>query len=342
MLEVVSAGLYSTIQDTGREGYGHLGVPPSGACDPWGYMQANVLAETGPPAAALEMTVVGPEVLVRENCMVALGGSDLGAYVPEELRPLEPGRAHRVRAGTHLTFDPAKQRHGPRGARGYLALAGGIDVPDVLGSASTYVPAGIGGIEGRPIRQGDLLRPRRRGDLRAVGRVWPTHVAPAPYPRAGSPAVLRTVEGPHAHLFGGSTVDWLARTEWMVGGDADRAGVRLTPRSVGEAGSDAASTSEIVSMPVVWGAIQVPPDSDPIVLLADHQTVGGYPVAAVVIRADWPVLGQLLPGQTVSFEAIGHEDARSEYTLQLGALARAAAHPEAGDEWISAADRAEG
>ena len=289
--EVIEGGLTTTIQDGGRPDWAHLGVPPSGACDPWSLAIANVLVGGDPMAAAIEMTLVGPTLVARESTVIGLAGADLGGRIVGGRRLL-PGRSHRIGAGETIAFPG----DGPdRRARAYLALPGGIDAPEVLGSRSTCLAAGFGGIDGRPLRHGDVVvRQGFRGPLLGE-RVWPSD------PNAAAPTggtVLRVVAGP------APGVEGLVAAPWRVGREADRVGLRLDggPLPDGIAG-------EVVSHGTTWGAIQVPPDGRPIVLGADHQTTGGSPVVAVVITADRPALGQLRPGAEVRLQAVSRDDA---------------------------------
>ena len=297
--EVLDGGLATTVQDAGRPDWAHLGVPPSGACDPWSLAVANVLLGNDPGAAALEMTLVGPTLVARRSTVIGLAGADLGARV-EGGRRLPPGRSHRIEAGETIVLpgDGADPR-----TRGYLAIPGGIDVPEVLGSRSTCLAAGFGGVEGRPLRPGDIVR---GGETLPEERVWPSE----PTEAAGGEVVLRVVAGP------APGAEALAGIPWRVGREADRVGLRLDggPLPAGIAG-------EIVSHGVTWGAVQVPPDGRPIVLGADHQTTGGYPVVAVVITADRPLLGQLRPGTEVRLQAIGRDEALGALRQQRGAFA---------------------
>lgn len=313
MLEVLETGLLDTIQDAGRPDLAPLGVPPGGACDPWGLAVANALAGNAPDAPALEMTVAGPSLLAQAACVVALAGADLGGRLVGEGRPLAPGTAHLVRAGDRLVFAGGDGG----GARAYLALAGGIDVPRVLGSASTCLAGGFGGIEGRPLRAGDRLVPARAGDLSAAGRRWPAAVplGPPHDPDLASP--VRVVPGPHADRFAPGTLETLLATAWEVDPRSDRTGLRLTGPPL-----PGADTGELVSLPMTWGAVQVPPDGRPIVLLADHPTVGGYPVLAVAVRADRPLLGQLCPGDPVRFELTSIDRARTAARAEHALLGR--------------------
>jgi antagonist of KipI len=332
ILEVLEPGLLTTIQDGGRPGYAHLGVPVSGACDPWGLAQANLLAGNQPNVAAIELTIAGPELRVLIDCVVGIGGADLGAHVPEEFRDLLPGAAHRLRGGTTVRFRAAagNRSSSPRaGIRSYVALPGGVDVPNVLGSAATCLAGGFGGLEGRAMRMGDRIGSLRVGDLAQAGRTWPLRVGRPPY----GPGALRVVRGPHATALGDEVRDWLLATEWHVQEESDRSGVRLVADREPPGRMD-----EIVSLPMVSGAVQLPPDGRPIILLADHQTVGGYPVAAVVIRADWPRLGQLAPGSTVRFELVEVGEAERAWREQQDGLRAAAQALGQTEAWDALAD----
>ncbi|MEO7119027.1 MAG: biotin-dependent carboxyltransferase family protein, partial [Candidatus Limnocylindrales bacterium] len=246
--------------------------------------------------AVLEMSLLGPELAVRETCVIGLAGADLGGEVVEEGRRLRPGSVTVVEAGTTLRFPEAHD-----GCRAYLGLAGGIDVPLMLGSRSTCLVGRFGGIdgEGRPVRAGDLLRPTEPGGATATAspdRVWPGPAGGA----IGSDAVatVRVVAGPHLDRFPGGVLDRLASAKWTASVRSDRMGVRLEGDALPGAGG------ELVSLPMVWGAIQVTAGGQPIVLLADHQTVGGYPVPAVVASVDRPVIGQLRAGDRIRFEPV--------------------------------------
>jgi biotin-dependent carboxylase-like uncharacterized protein len=277
-------------------------VPPSGACDPWSLAVANVLLGGDPGTAALEMTLVGPTLVARRSTVIGLAGADLGGRVVGGRR-LPPGRSHRIEAGETIAFPG----DGPDArARAYLAVPGGIDVPEVLGSRSTCLAAGFGGLDGRPLRPGDIVR---GGESLPPERVWPSDSAGA----TGGETLLRIIAGPAPGIEG------LVAASWRVGREADRVGLRLDggPLPEGIAG-------EVVSHGVTWGAIQVPPDGRPIVLDADHQTTGGYPVVAVVITADRSLLGQLRPGADLQLKAIGRDEALGALREQRAAFAESA------------------
>jgi antagonist of KipI len=298
VLRVIDPGLLATIQDAGRPGYESLGVPVGGACDPWSLGVANALVGNEPSAPAIEVTLLGTGWEVVEDVVLGLAGADLGASVPEDRRQLEPGRAHLVREGRQLRFDGAVGGGGT-GARAYVALPGGVDVPQVLGGRGTCLRGGFGGLDGRALLPGDELAPVRRADLRAAGRRWR---GPA-WPPQARPAVARILAGPHVDVVAAGALDDLVSTTWTVDPRSDRSGVRLVPVEE-TAALLAAPSEELVSQPMTWGAVQLTPDGTPICLLADHGTVGGYPVVACVITADRAVIGQLAPGESVRFELV--------------------------------------
>ncbi|MFH0751079.1 MAG: biotin-dependent carboxyltransferase family protein [Chloroflexota bacterium] len=326
MLEVVDPGLLMVLQDGGRPGHEDLGIPPSGACDGWGLAVANLLADAPLDGVAIEVTLGGAELLVVETCAVSLAGADLGAE-RDDGRPLRPDATHRLPAGSRFRFLGSA-----RGARAYVGLAGGIVAARVLGSAATHVQGGLGGLDGRALRAGDRLVPVRRGDLAAAGRGWPTRIAPHP---AAAARPIRFVPGPDLASLPDGTPDALAATAWRVAGACDRMGIRLN-------GSPLPAGAEIVSQPVVPGAIQVPADGQPLVIMVDGPTVGGYPVVGVVPRAELPRLGQLRPGDEVRFAPQEAEEARGARREQRRLLAVATDALHADAVWHRLAEHAGG
>ena len=292
ILELLDGGLLTTVQDAGRPDWTHLGVPVGGPADPWGLAVANLLAGNDAADAVLELTLVGPRLVAREGGVIGLAGADLGARVVGGRR-LEAGRSHRIVEGEELAFDRADGGGRGRplgGARAYVALAGGADVPPVLGSRSTCLAGGFGGLDGRALRAGDHVRSRPSDARRpaADGLVWPNEDGAIDDTTRAAPVTLRALPGPAAGL--GS----LTGTTWRVAAAADRVGVRLE-------GHDLAPDigGEALTHGLPWGAVQVPPDGNPIILGPDHQTTGGYRVPAVVISADLRLVGQLRPGDEV-------------------------------------------
>ncbi len=347
MLEVVSPGALLTLQDRGRPGLAHLGVPPSGPADPWSYEVAILLADGRPDGAgdassaavsavrpvngsgpvALEVTLGGTRLRAIETCAVALSGGDLGAELDDGTR-LAPGRVHRVAAGAEIGFA------GGTGMRAYLGLPGGIDARLVLGSASTCVAAALGGIDGRPLRAGDVIAPVRRGHLDAVGRTWPAALAPHP---ARSVDPIAFVPGPDLRHLHRRAVEAFRARSWRVADACDRMGIRLEPHDGVEA---LAPGREILSHPMLPGAIQVPADGRPVILFVDGPTIGGYPVIGVVPRWEWPRLGQLRPGYGVRFAAQDAGSARAAWDRQRAALAAGTARAGADLVWERLADGA--
>ena len=328
MLEVLAGGLLTSVQDGGRPDFVDLGVPIGGACDRWSLAEANLLLGNGPTAAALELTLDGPELAVRATLVVGLAGADLGAVVVEEGRRLAPGAAHLVHGGTRLAFSG-----GDRGARAYLAVPGGVDVPRVLGGRGTCLAGGFGGLAGRALRAGDRISAARPTDRSAAGRTWPpggyAPTAPAPVRLLRGPASLAAhVPGAYRALLGG---------EWHVGAAADRMGIRII--GPGLAAGRNARAAPFVSAGVLPGAVQWPPGGEPIVLLAAAQTVGGYPVVAVVAQADLPRLGQLRPGDPVQFEPIGFAAAQAALAARRAELEAGARAVLGGDPWEALVDQ---
>lgn len=290
---VVRAGMFTTVQDMGRVGQRGRGVPLGGATDAFSLRVANIVVGNDERAAGLEFTLLGPELRFEVDTVIALAGADFG----------QPrGRPLQVRAGETLKLGAAAS-----GCRGYLAVAGGIAVPPVLGSRSTYVRAGLGGWQGRALRDGDLLpvgtAPRApTGRWRIDERIWPAYSAVP---------CIRVLPGAQAEQF----PDTWTEGEWQVTPQSDRMGLRLRGPALRRS-----VTGDLVSSPVVPGTIQVPPDGQPIVLLADAQTIGGYPQLGQAIAADLPLLAQVRPGDTVRFRLVSIDEAHGAVLAQEKAL----------------------
>jgi antagonist of KipI len=277
-MKIIRAGMHTTVQDLGRPGHRAAGVPLSGAMDAFALRVANLLVGNPENAAALEFTLVGPELEFAADTVVALGGVEwegVPSWTPV-----------RVRAGERVRLGVSR-----RGARGYLAVAGGIDVPPVLGSRSTCLRGGFGGHHGRTLRDGDVLPVA--AVARSMGNHWrmDARILPAYSDRP----TVRVVRGAQGGEFGGA----LFETGFKVSAQSDRMGLRLVGAKLVRA-----SNEDLVSSAVAPGTIQVPPDGQPIVLMADAQTIGGYPQAAHVISADLPLMAQLRPGDTVKFAEV--------------------------------------
>lgn len=321
MLEVLEPGALSTVQDRGRPGYLDQGVPRSGALDGWSLAAANLLVGNPVGAAALEVTALGPVFAVRTTGVIAIAGADLEATIPEEGRALAPGGSYLVRAGTTLRFGAAAA-----GLRAYLALPGGIAVEALLGSASTCLPGGFGGLDGRALRPGDVLAPTRASTAAPAGRRWPSGVFD---PLDPTPLAVIPTADPAGVAAG--ALEALLASAWTVSPRSDRAGVRLD----GAALSTDPQAGTLVSRGMVPGAIQLPPGGQPIVLLADGPTVGGYPVAAVVAGDDLSRLAQRSAGMEVRFVAATASGARAMARERAAGLAAAADRLRHSDPWES-------
>ena len=282
MIEVLDPGALTTIQDLGRPGWAHLGVPRSGAADARSLRLANRLVANPEDAPALETTLVGPKLRLDAAVVVALTGASVDARAGG--RSVAMNAPIYLRAGEILVVGPARD-----GLRTYLAVRGGLACPLTLGSAATDLLTGLGP---RPLRAGDRL---------GVGpspRAFPdVDVAPVAAPAAEP--TLSLVFGPRADWFTTQAWDRLTRSRYTVSDTSNRIGLRLVGPAL-----ERSRDGELKSEGLVAGALQVPPNGRPILLLCDHPTTGGYPVIAVVASRDLPAAGQLRPGQHVRFRAV--------------------------------------
>lgn len=304
-IRVLAPGLLTTVQDLGRMGYQHLGVPVSGAMDPFALRVANLLVGNDTGNAALEITLAGPTLRFdTEDALLALAGADLGALLDDRW-PVPPWRPVRARCGTTLSF-----RGGESGCRAYLAVAGGLAVPPVLGSRSTFVRAALGGVEGRALRAGDVLplgappplsqriaARIRHGDAPAAVTRW--GAAHSFRPAYSAAPTVRLLAGSHTNLLTPDARALLHEAEFTVSPRSDRMGYRLAgPRL------ELAAPVEVLSEAVAFGTVQLPPDGQPIVLMADRQPTGGYPRIGEVASVDLPLLAQLRPGDALRFQPV--------------------------------------
>jgi antagonist of KipI len=295
-ITVIRAGPMTTVQDAGRPGHRAEGVPVGGAADLFALRLANLLVGNPEDAAVLECTLAGPTLEFAEDTTLAVGGAEF-AGVPS-WQPMV------VRAGGRLVLGPCR-----RGCRGYVAIAGGIDVPVVLGSRSTYLRAHLGGHEGRALRDGDRLT-AGAWVLPHAAKHW--RIDPQVLPPYSEAPTLRVLRGAQWDDFDANAL----AAEFGVTPVSDRMGIRLSgPRLIRRRGR------ELLSSAVAPGTIQVPPDGHPIVLLADAQTIGGYPRLAHVIGVDLPLAAQLRPGARVRFQEVTLAEAHGLRRLQERTLA---------------------
>lgn len=296
-ITVLRPGLLMTVQDRGRHGHQHVGLCPGGAMDVVSLTVANALVGNPADAAAIEITVLGPDLEFDADTLIALAGADFEASIPAN-RPVW------LPAGSRVSITRAL-----RGARAYLAVAGGIDVPAVLGSRSTYIPGRFGGFEGRVLKRGDRLPlvddcARLSGERFAALKHKREHSVrwsvPPPTVPDREPILLHAMEGEHFGLFDPTTQRTFFDTVWKIGPESNRMGFRLVGVTLAQAGAE-----EILSGPTALGSVQVPANGVPIALMADHQTTGGYPRIAEIASADVPRLAQLGPNGTLHFARCG-------------------------------------
>jgi KipI family sensor histidine kinase inhibitor len=287
-LTIARPGLFTTIQDQGRWGHQASGVSVSGALDLVSHRVANLLVGNPADAATLEVTLVGPELTIEQETTIAIAGADLQASIDGAAVPM--GAATTCRPGSVLRFGERAS-----GARAYVAFDGGIDSPIVLGSRATHIGAALGGVDGRALMTGDRLAlgpPTRTRTVRSTGAMKGSQ------PTAGTAggARLRVLPGPQDDFFAESTFTLLERTRFIVTPQSNRMGYRLSGTTLPRI-----PKREMISDAAFVGGLQVPPSGEPILLMSDRQTTGGYPQMATVITADLPLAGQLAPGDWVEF-----------------------------------------
>lgn len=298
-LKIVKPGILTTVQDLGRWGHQSEGIPVAGAMDLEALRFGNVMLGNAENAAALEVTILGPEIVTGGHGLALFAGADLGFSVNSQ--EIGSWRAVVVKSGDVLSF------RGPKaGCRGYLCFCGGIDVPIIMGSRSTYTRAKIGGYEGRALKQGDMLR---TGEPYAAWRRLEGFTLPDDLRPVYSPdKPLKILKGLQSDAFTKLGQETLFSSEYTISTETDRMGSRFEgpPIEHGEKGAD------IISDGIPMGAVQIPGHGTPIAMLADRQTTGGYTKVGVLSPASIQALVQRMPGSTVRFEACTMEDAVAE------------------------------
>ncbi len=310
MLEILSPGFLTTIQDLGRHGTERFGVPVSGAMDAFALRAANSLVGNSPDAAGLEFTLQAPVLRAWEDCLLAAAGPSVRLWV--DGRRLPPWMAVFVRRGWRVQLEIGA-------GWGYLAAAGGVDTPPVMGSRATYVRAGLGGLDGRALQAGDMLplgqpAPRAADFFSRAGTRLPPSALP--YDPPGEACVtLDAIPGPQEEAFTPTAVQVFYESEYILSVQSDRMGYRLEGPLL-----EHAAPADILSEGVALGAVQVPADGRPIILLADRQTTGGYTKIATLASASLPRLVQCPPGEgQVRFRRVSVEQAQAAWK---GLLAR--------------------
>lgn len=295
-MTVISPGLLTTIQDAGRKGYQASGFAVSGCMDMEAFQDANMLVNNPLDEAVIEMQYMGGSFLFDCDTYTALTGADMQADLNGS--SIVPGRAYRIHPGDVLTCHTAGE-----GRFSYLAVAGGFDIPAVLGSKSTNLKCGIGGLEGRALIAGDSIEL-----VRETKELLDEYLKQLPRPRYEKNIELRVVAGPQEARFTETGIRTFYETQYTVSAESDRMGYRLTGKEI-----ESISGVDIISDGIALGAVQVTPRGMPMVLLADRQTTGGYAKIGTVISTDLPRLVQCMPGTRVSFQKITVEEARAIY-----------------------------
>ena len=300
-LKIIQPGMLSTIQDRGRYGYQRSGMPTAGAMDTFALRAANALLGNDDNAACIEITVLGPRIELLADTHVAVTGANVSPRLDGD--PIPMWQAVPVSKGSRLEFRSPKD-----GMRAYLAVGGGIDVPQVMGSRATYMKAAIGGIEGRPLRAGDILNALAS---EATGSPNTLALSKEEVPTYGSSHVLRVVLGPQKQAFTQRGIDTFINSTYAVSINSDRMGYRLEGEPI-----EHTDGPDVISDGTPLGAIQVPGDGQPIILLADRGTTGGYTKIATVITSDLSKVAQAMPGHTVAFRSVSVEEAQAAYRAQ--------------------------
>jgi antagonist of KipI len=298
-LVVEAPGLLTTVQDLGRVGFGALGVSPSGAADTIATRLGNLLVGNPPGAALLEMTLLGGNFVFPNGAIIALTGADFGPSL--ERRPLEMWTTYEVDPGMKLKLGATKNY-----ARCYLAVAGGIRVAPILGSAATHLMSGLGGFQGRALRKGDVLQIGARKKKVSLKKV-----SPAALLNLKPRKKLRVTDGPQSELFSDEAKRAFFQSTFCVSEESNRLGIRLDGPKLPATGA-----AEMITEGVTLGAIQITPSGQPIILSVEQQTTGGYPKIANVIGVDLHRLGQLRPRDEIRFERTSLAVARSLWIEQ--------------------------
>lgn len=301
---VLNPGMLTTVQDMGRVGYQRFGVPVSGVMDPRAAAIANILVGNPQNEAVLECTMLGPQLKFEEPEVIAITGGDLSPTLDGQ--SIGTYRAVQIKAGQTLRFGAPKG-----GCRAFIAFAGGLDIPPVMGSSSTYLKAKIGGFHGRKLEKGDQLPLRApAAELRNMGQ---RSITPEFVPRGEY--TLHVVMGPQDDAFTPEGVETFLSQTYTVTPEFDRMGCRLDGPVVQHKAS-----GDIISDGISFGAIQVPSAGKPIIMLSDRQTTGGYTKIANVMTADFRILAQLKAGDKIRFQKVSIQFAEDALLAQRAAL----------------------
>ncbi len=307
-VHITKSGWLTTVQDLGRWGFQSLGVSVAGAMDPYSHRLANAMAGNSADAATLEVTLVGPELVFEDERLVAIAGARFDVSLDGTSVPAASAMV--VPAGATLRFGRRV-----RGARAYLAVAGGIATPKFLGSRATHLPSAMGGVDGRALRAGDRLPLGPVTSRPAPERLAPTPAGHTDRDLPDGRATLRVLPGPQTERFAADALDTLQSAPYSITANSNRMGFRLDGPPLSHAHG-----ADVISDSTPLGVLQVPASGQPILLMADRQTAGGYPKLATVISADIGLAGQLGPGDAVSFAECSPRDALAALIAQERSL----------------------
>ncbi|MEW9501024.1 biotin-dependent carboxyltransferase family protein [Jeotgalibacillus marinus] len=309
MIRVKEPGLLSTVQDEGRHGFQQFGVITSGVMDPFALRIANLLVGNDEKEAAIEVTLTGPTIEFEEDALIAICGADFSAVLDEE--PLPLWRPVVVKKGSTLHMKFSKT-----GCRAIIAMGGGLDLPFIMNSKSTYVRAGIGGFDGRAFDKGDVIngkplsktssqivRSLTKKTRKALTAKW--SISSVYLAELYNRKTIRVIKGRQYDDFSAESQQDFWNEQYKLSSQSDRMGFRLNGPNLERIVSE-----DLLSEAVAFGTIQVPSDGQPIILLADRQTIGGYPKMGQVASVDLPALAQKKPGETMQFQEVSHQEAQ--------------------------------
>jgi len=296
LLEILFPGIQTSVQDLGRFGYGHYGVAPSGALDSFALRIANLLVDNRADQACIETMLLGPVIKALDDVVIAVTGGNLQPR--RNKQPIEMWRSQLLKKDDILSFSSCLG-----GFRAYIAVAGGIGVPPVMGSRSTNLSSSFGGLQGRTLEKNDILISENNCQHMKTGA---RRLEPALIPIYPSNWLLRVIWGPQDDHFPNASRDRFLSATYKMLSDSDRTGIRLEGAAIRHKADISAS---IISEGVISGSVQIPGDGKPIIILGETVT-GGYRKIATVISADLPLLGQIKPGDDVHFKAVSLEQAR--------------------------------
>jgi len=299
MITVVKPGLLTTIQDLGRYGYQRFGVLVNGVMDAYSHRITNLLVGNSESTPTLEVTLIGPHLRFEADTIIAIGGADLTPSI--DGIPIQLWRPYTIRRGQNLIFGANKS-----GCRAYIAVAGGWIVPSVMNSTSTYLRCKLGGFCGRPLQKGDQLKYNSPAGLSNIERNWT--LSDELLPRFHDNTVIQVMKGRQFEMFSKDSQYQIFSQAFEVTSHSDRMGYRLKGPQL-----KWLQTSELLSEAVSFGTIQVPANGNPIILLADRQTTGGYPKIAQIASVDFPKIAQIKPGDKITFKEISHDEAQLQF-----------------------------